>query len=141
MFLDDNNTQPRKSNMVFSCGPNEEDRRTVSSKYYRKDEMDCHYYKLTAPVHVRLKDINNKMHLTAVSGPVVFVASGDDFWGGEKAKNYRSKVIENPTYRALMGAAQALQKATKDYHHSFIEGVTFKGYEGNVMILQMQFGS
>jgi len=141
MFLDEDNSKKRKSNMFFSCGPSEEDRRIVPSKFYRTDDMDCTYFKLTAPVHVRLKDINGVERLTAVSGPVVFIAKGDDFWGGENAKDYRSKVIEHPTYRALLGAAQASQKFTRDYHHSFIEGVTFKGYEGTTMILQLQFGS
>lgn len=141
MFLDDNNSQPRKSNMFFSCGPSEEDRRVVPSKYWRKDEMDCHYYKLTAPVHVRLKDINNVMRLQPVYGKVRFIASGDSFWGGDSARDFRSKVVENPTYKALLGAAQSSQKVTRDYHHSFVESVTFKGYEGDVMILQLQFGS
>lgn len=134
-------SEKKKSNMFFSCGPSEADRQVVPSKYYRKDEMDCHYYKLTAPVHVRLKDINNVMRLQPVNGPVRFVASADTFWGGSDARDFRSEVIENPTYKQLLGAAQRSQSKTRDYHHSFIEGVTFVGYEGTTMILQMQFGS
>jgi len=141
MFLDDSNEQPRKSNMYFSCGPNEADRKVVSSKFYKEDNDGCHSYKLTAPVHVRLKDINNVYRLQPVYGPVVFVARGDDFWGGAKSKDFRSEVIENPTYRQLLGAAQRSQKKTRDYHHSFIEGVVFKGYEGTTMVLEMVFGS
>jgi hypothetical protein len=130
--------------MFFSCGPNEEDRQVVSSKFYREDECG-HYYKLTAPLFVNLKDGDGKRKLTQVTGPVVFTADGCDFWGGEKAKGFRSKVIENPTYRSLMGAAKSSQAKTKDYHHSFIEGAYFKGYEEidgrQVMILQMALGS
>lgn len=130
--------------MFFSCGPDANDRRIVPDRFYRKD--DCgHYYKLTAPLFVRLKGEDGLPKLTQVTGPVVFIASGDSFWGGEEAKNYRSKVIENPTYRSLMGAAKSSQARTRDYHHSFIEGAYFKGYEEiggrQVMILQMSFGS
>jgi hypothetical protein len=142
-FTDD--SKPRKSNMFFSCGPGQDDRQVVPSKYWREDEHGCHYYKLTAPVFVDMKDINNKVRATQVNGPVIFTARGDSFWGGERSKNYRSKVVENPTYRALLGAAKSSQKVTRDYHHSFIEGVTFGGYEEvdgrQVMILQLQFGS
>lgn len=137
-------TEKHKSNMFFSCGPNEADRRVVPDRFYRKD--DCgHYYKLTSPLFVSLKGEDGKCKLTQVTGPVVFVAGGDEFWGGEGAKNYRSKVIESPTYRSLMGAARSSQAKTRDYHHSFIEGTYFKGYEEidgrQVMILQMVFGS
>lgn len=130
-----------KSNMVFSCGPNEADRRLVPSKYYRVDDMGSHYYKLTAPVLVRL---DGKM--VPVEGPVIFVAMGDDFWSKDgQIKNYRSKVVENPTYRTLLGAAKASQKVTGDYHHAFVESVTFGGHEEingrKVMILNLQFGS
>lgn len=130
-----------KSNMFFSCGPSQADRQVVPSKYYRKDDMDILYYKMTAPVHVRLDG-----KLTKVEGPVIFIAMGDDFWSKDGTiKNYRSKIVENPTYRTLMGAATASQKVTGDYHHSFIEGVTFGGHEEHdgrkVMVLKMQFGS
>jgi len=131
--------------MIFSCGPGQEGRQSISEKFWRKDEYGCSYFKLTAPLFVNLKDINGTSRPTQVNGPVVFIASGDSFWGGEKAKNYRSKVIENPTYRALLGAAKSSQKVTRDYHHQFIEGCYFKGYEEidgrQVMILQMSFGS
>jgi hypothetical protein len=130
--------------MFFSCGPGEADRKVVPAKFYRKD--DCgHYYKLTAPLFVHLKGDDGISKLTQVTGPVVFTADGCEFWGGEKAKGFRSKVIENPTYRALMGAAKSSQAKTRDYHHAFIEGAYFKGYETidgrQVMILRMSFGS
>lgn len=134
-----------RSNMVFSCGPGREGRQVIPEKFYRVDQYDITYFKLTAPLFVRLKDINNVYRLTQVNGPVVFVASGDSFWGGEKAKNYRSKVIDNPTYRSLLGSAKSSQKVTRDYHHQFIEDVTFQGYEEidgrQVMVLRMVFGS
>lgn len=135
MTLSEN--KPRKSNMIFSCGPDEKDRQVVPSQYYRKDEYDIHYYKLTAPLFVRRDGA-----LTKVTCPVRFVARGDVFWGGSNARDYRSKVVDAPTYRSLLGAAKSSQKRTQDYHHSFIEGVTFEGFEdGGVMILRLQFGS
>ena len=135
------NDEPKKSNMRFSCGPNEQDRKVVLDVFYKEDDDGCHTYKMTAPVHVRLKDINGVFRLQPVYGPVVFIASGEEFWGGGQAKDFRSKVVVNPTYRALMGAAKSSQKVTRDYHHQFIEGAYFKGYEGTTMILQMSFGS
>lgn len=132
------------TNMVFSCGPGDAERKSVPAKFYKEDEHGCLSYKLTAPLFVRLKDEAGVVKLTQVTGPVVFIASGDSFWG-EGAKDYRSKVIENPTYRALLGAAKTSQAKTRDYHHQFIEGAYFKGYEEldgrRVMILQMSFGS
>ena len=137
-------TETKKSNMRYSCGPNEADRRVVPAQFYRMDEYDCGLFKLNAPLFVRLQT-DGVLVLTKVTGPVIFIASGDSFWGGEKAKSYRSKVVENPTYRALLGAAKMSQAKTKDYHHQFIEGAYFKGYEEidgrPVMILQMSFGS
>ena len=130
--------------MFFSCGPTEAERRALPAQFYRKD--DCgHYYKLSAPLFVYLNGEDGVVKLTQVTGPVVFLADGDSFWGGEVAKNYRSKVIENPTYRSLMGAAKSSQAKTRDYHHAFIENAYFKGYEEidgrQVMILKMSFGS
>ena len=117
-----------RSTMIFSCGPNEADRKVVPAQFYRKDEYGCHYYKLTAPLFVRLQ-VDGVVTTTKVTGPVVFTASGEEFWGGEKAKDFRSKVVEDPTYRVLLGAAKTSQKVTCDMHHAFIEGVYFKGYE------------
>jgi hypothetical protein len=134
----------RRSNMFFSCGPDQEERGRIPAKFYRKDECG-YYFKLTAPLFVHLRDESGKAKLTQVTGPVIFIADGDAFWGGEGVKNYRSKVIENPTYRSLMGAAKSSQAKTRDYHHAFIESAYFKGYEEidgrPVMILQMSFGS
>ena len=145
MFLDDNNSQPRKSNMIFSCGITEKDLWMVNKTYWKED--DCgHMFKLTAPVHVYLQAPDTRRMLVPVEGPVIFIAMGDDYWSKDgRIKNYRSKVVENPTYRTLLGAAKASQKVTGDYHHSFVEGVTFGGHEEvngrKVMVLKLQFGS
>lgn len=136
-----NDDRKHLSNMVFSCGPGRDGKAVVPEKFYRVDQYDITYFKLNSPLFVDLQDINGKYRLTQVNGPVVFIARGDSFWGGEGAKNYRSKVVENPTYRALLGAAKSSQKVTRDYHHQFIEGVRFKGYEGTTMVLEMVFGS
>jgi hypothetical protein len=127
--------------VIFSCGPTEAETQTLSSKLWRKDESDCHYFKFTARVHARVKNKH-----VPIEGPVVFVARADDYWGGEHSLPYRSKVVENPTYRSLFNAAKASQKYTRDMHHSFIEGVGIKGREKlpdgrEATVLEMYFGS
>lgn len=133
-----------KSNMIFSCGPGEAERRLIPEKYWKEDEYGCHSFKLNAPLYCWFVE-NDKRVLRQVTGPVIFLADGCDFWGGEKARNFRSKVVENPTYRALLGAARSSQKVTRDYHHQFIEGCYFKGVEEldgrQVTVLRMSFGS
>jgi hypothetical protein len=133
-----------KSNMIFSCGVGENERRLIPEKYWHEDKYGCHSFKMNAPVYCWFIE-DNKRVFKQVTGLVIFLADGSDFWGGERARNFRSKVYENPTYRSLMGAAQASQKVTRDYHHQFIEGCYFKGVEEvdgkQVTILRMSFGS
>jgi hypothetical protein len=131
--------------MVFSCGPTDADLGIVPSTFYKVDKHGCHSYKLNAPLFVRLRDEAGVAKLTRVAGPVVFVANRDEFYGGEGARDYRSKVVEDPTYRSLMGVARASQAKTRDYHHAFVEGIYFKYYEEidgrRVMILELSLGS
>ena len=127
--------------MIFSCGPTAAEARALSPKFWRKDESDCTYFKFNAPLHVRINGA-----YVPIEGPVVFTARADDYWGGEASKPYCSKVVENPTYRSLFNAAKASMKATRDTHHSFIEGVYLKGRKTlpdgrEVMVLEMSFGS
>lgn len=127
--------------MIFSCGPTAAEAQALSPKLWRKDEFDCHYFKFTAPLHMDHKNV-----FGPVQGPVIFTRRKDDFWGGETSKPYRSKVVENPTYRSLFNAAKASMKATGDTHHMFIEGVYLKGRETlpdgrEALVLEMSFGS
>ena len=127
--------------MIFSCGPTKDEAQTLPHRLWRKDEYNCHYFKFTAPLHVRIAG-----KLTPVEGPVVFVAPANDYWGGDDSLSYRSKVVEKPTYRSLYNAAKASMKYTRDHHHAFIEGVSVKGREElpdgrEATVLRMFFGS
>lgn len=138
-------TESRKSNMVFSCGPSQEECRLIPEDHWKIDSIGCRAFKLTAPLYCWFLNEQGERVFKRVTGPVIFVASGDALCGGEKARGFRSKIVEDPTYRSLMGAAQSSQKVTRDYHHQFIEGCYFKGYEEidgrRVIVLQMVFGS
>ena len=128
--------------VIFACGPSVGDRRRIPKSHYRRDEDDIYYFRLNAPLYAYLDGRRAKVNV-----PVRFIVTGETFWGGSSAKDYRSKVIAKPTYRSLLDAAQRSLKATNDYHHLFIEGCSFAGYESTagskrqVMLLQMNFGS
>lgn len=59
----------------------------------------------------------------AIEGKVVFASKRNEFYGGEKSKNYQSEVIENPTWLQVCVYANEMIKTTRDLHHVFLEGV------------------
>jgi hypothetical protein len=59
----------------------------------------------------------------AVDGKVIFVAEGDEFYGGDESSDYQSPVLENPTWLELCKHFNDQIKTTGDYHHIFFEGV------------------
>lgn len=79
---------------------------------------------------VSVRDSNGKHILynvsrkvIAVQGKVVFTAKRDTFFGGEDSKDYRSEVMENPTWKQVFAAFKASIPVTRDYHHCFLEGI------------------
>jgi len=61
----------------------------------------------------------------AVEGPCIFIGHADDYWGGdedEKSEPFQSEVLESPTWLELCYHFERCMQATKDYHHSFLEG-------------------
>jgi hypothetical protein len=63
-----------------------------------------------------------KQNVVAFTGKVVVVAYADDFFGGDESKNFRSRVLTNPTWGSLFRVFKSQMKATKDQHHCFLEG-------------------
>lgn len=49
----------------------------------------------------------------------------DDFWG--PGKDYISPVMNNPSWRKVLGLATKSMKVTGDYHHCFLEAIRFSG--------------
>ena len=94
--------------MRFSVGPN----RHTPSSHYRTDEYGTKYM---------------KRNVVAFQGKCIVTASADDFFGGSASKDYRSRVLENPTWGQLFSCAKAQQKKTLDYHHGFFENCYTKG--------------
>jgi len=89
---------------------------TFSAKEYIADDMDMITTKLTDVV---------------VQGKVQFIKKGDDFWGGEEAKDYVSAVYENPTWADITRCANTMIQVTGDGHHRFLENVYPAGKKGN----------
>lgn len=77
----------------------------------------------------------------AVKGKVVLVGYADDYWGGEKSKEYRSEIMENPTWLQVTVAANAMIKKTRDTHHCFLETLEFRDQEGDVALYEFGMGS
>ncbi len=57
----------------------------------------------------------------AVEGPVIFVQEHDEFWG--PGEDYKSELVENPTWLELCLLANDMINVTGDHHHIFLEGV------------------
>lgn len=78
----------------------------------------------------------------AVKGKAVFVREGDEFWGGKKALDYKSAVVENPTWLQLAVIADEAIRITRDEHHVFFEGIenTKKKMDG-IKVYELIMGS
>jgi hypothetical protein len=153
-----NNFNDQRSNILFSCSLSDDDKQIVPQEFWGRDRHGFAYFRMNAPIFIDMEPAAANKHgfeslgmsrgysLVQVQGPVVFTASGDSFWGGKQATDYRSGVVNNPNYRALVRAAHQSQLCTRDFHHQFIEGCRFDGYEElpdgrRVMVLRMFFGS
>lgn len=62
----------------------------------------------------------------AIKGKVVLISEADDFFGGPTSKNYKSKVLENPTWLQITICANIMINRVVDTHHVFLEGVEYK---------------
>jgi hypothetical protein len=111
----------RDSNIIFSVGP-QAGKRSIDKG---------HGYETMSQSEV------------ALQGLVRVVAQADDFYGA--GKGFRSKLLTNPTYRALKGAAEKQVLRTEDFHHIFLEDFRVVGVEetdkGLVQLVELVMGS
>ena len=59
----------------------------------------------------------------AIQGKAILLAARDDFYGGKRSKNYRSPVVENPTWLQIAVLANDMIRTVRDSHHCFLENV------------------
>ena len=85
--------------------------------------------------------VDADMNEVAIEGKVVMVEPADEFWAGEGAEDYRSAVMENPTWLDIALAADDMIHTVKDFHHVFIEGVFRTGNEDDVEVYRFTMGS
>jgi hypothetical protein len=83
----------------------------------------------------------DRMEACVVVGRARVEADADDFWGGKASRPYRSKVMTNPTWGALMDCAEEQAKKTRDRQHVFVEGVEFLRRDGDVTVIRLVLGS
>ena len=70
--------------------------------------------------------VDKDMNEVAIEGNVRMVEEVDDFWASESgAKDYRSEVMQSPTWLDIALAADDMINSVKDFHHTFLEGVYF----------------
>jgi DICT domain-containing protein len=74
----------------------------------------------------------------AAEGKVVLICKAD--WS-DKGKDYRSEVLENPTWMQVAICANEMIKITNDYHHVFLERISYVKKEDGVNIYELQMGS
>lgn len=59
----------------------------------------------------------------AAKGKVRLVGFADDFFGGGKSRDYRSEVLDSPTWLQVAVEANRMIRTTRDTHHCFLEGL------------------
>lgn len=65
-----------------------------------------------------------RQNVIAFHDRILVEADGDEFFGGEGSRPYRSRILVNPTWGTLLRIAKSQQKKTQDFHHDFLEGAT-----------------
>jgi len=80
----------------------------------------------------------------AATGKVVLVQKVDPSWealSGEKGKDYRSEVLDNPTWLQVAVCANEMIKTVRDFSHIRLESLNQVGKEGEVTIYSFVMGS
>ena len=63
-----------------------------------------------------------KQSVIAFHDRVRVVAYGDEFFGGDESKGFKSRMLVNPTWGQLFRVLKSQMKKTRDFHHCFLEG-------------------
>jgi len=77
----------------------------------------------------------------AVAGKVQLRQPADNFWGGQKARDYESPVLESPTWLEVCRYADDMIRRTRDTHHCFLEGLDLEGETNGIKIYSFSMGS
>lgn len=77
----------------------------------------------------------------AVNGKVILIQRDSDYWGDEKSKVYESKILENPTWLEVAICANDMIHTVRDFHHVFLEALSFYRKEGEVSVYKFDMGS
>jgi hypothetical protein len=77
----------------------------------------------------------------AVRGKCVLVGPANEYFGGPRSREYRSGVLEDPTWLQVAVHANAAIAVTRDRHHLFLEGLWPPSTGGDVAVYRFQMGS
>lgn len=84
--------------------------------------------------------IDNLDEIAAI-GKIILVCKRCEFYGGDGSKNYRSDVLENPTWLQVAVCANEMIKVTRDEHHVFLEGLYKKRTRNGITTYELAMGS
>jgi hypothetical protein len=76
----------------------------------------------------------------AVHGRCVLVADANEYFGGPRSREYRSDVLQDPTWLTVVVHANASIAVTRDRHHVFLEGLWPPAGDG-VPVCRFMMGS
>jgi hypothetical protein len=82
--------------------------------------------------------INNLQDI-AIKGRVVIIQKYDSFWG--EGKDFKSRVIENPTWLDLTIEANTMIKTTGDSHHRYLEDFGVLYEKNGIRYIELSMGS
>lgn len=105
--------------------------------------MSCIYsvHVKGTPTVVKNEIEYTKRNVVAFQGKVRVVAHRDEFFGGDESRSFKSRVLESPTWGSLFRVFKSQIKATRDYHHAFLEGARVVRQDGDVKIVELLLGS
>ena len=117
----------------------------IEDKIANKNGMYLRYANYDTVEKEGVERIIDNLDEIAVKGYVRFESERNDFFGGPKSKDYRSKILKNPTWLEVAVYCEKKIRKTRDYHHCFLEAIKFlrtekiKGKE--VQIFDFSMGS
>lgn len=83
----------------------------------------------------------NNLNDVAFQGRVQFRQARSEYWGGPQGRDWKSPVLENPTWLDLCVQANAMIPVTNDRHHVFLEEIEVVGTEGDIAVAAFRMGS
>ncbi|WP_139332556.1 hypothetical protein [Aquipseudomonas alcaligenes] len=81
----------------------------------------------------------NNLNDIAIEGKIIVLANHNPFWG--KGSDYKSQVLENPSWRELAVIANEVIVTTGDLHHAYLEGFEITRKINETTFIELVFGS